>query len=94
MRIGERVKEYILAEYLPDTDPGDLTYETPLIKSGILDSLATLNVRSFVEDEFEVRLENHEVDFDNFGTLGDIESLVEAKIELDELEDEPAVAID
>lgn len=91
MRIGERVKEYILSEYLPDTDPSELTFQTPLLKSGILDSLATLQLRSFVEDTFDVEVESHELDFDNFGTLGDIESMVEAKIAAEEADDEPAV---
>ena len=79
MKIGEQVKQYILTEYLPDTDPAELTYQTPLIQSGILDSLATLNLRAWIEDEFEVRLENHELSLQHFGTLADIEALVESK---------------
>ena len=94
MRIGERVKEYIMAEYLPDTDPGELTYQTPLISSGIIDSLAALSLRSFVEDTFDVSLESHELDYESFGTLADIETLIEGKIEEPGDDEDPILSCD
>lgn len=78
--IGERVKGFILREYLPDVDPVELTYDTELLRSGILDSLATLRLRAWLEDEHDIRLEGHELDFDHFGTIADIERLVESKV--------------
>ncbi len=79
--IAETVKGYILREFLPDVDPDELTRDTELVESKILDSLATLRLRAYLEEEFDIELAGHELDFDNFGTLADIESLVRSKTE-------------
>ncbi|MFC1773712.1 acyl carrier protein [Pseudomonadota bacterium] len=77
--IGNKVKEFIMNEFLPGEDPDQLTESTPLISGGILDSLATLKVVSFLEENFGITVAPHETDEDNFGTIADIVSLVESK---------------
>ena len=77
--IGNKVKEFIMNEFLPGEDPDQLTESTPLISGGILDSLATLKVVSFLEENFGIKVEPHETDEDNFGTISDIEKLVQSK---------------
>ena len=77
--IGNKVKEFIMSEFLPGEDPDQLTESTPLISGGILDSLATLKVVSFLEENFGITVAPHETDEDNFGTIADIVSLVESK---------------
>lgn len=77
--IGNKVKEFIMSEFLPGEDPDQLSDSTPLISGGILDSLATLKVVSFLEENFGIKVEAHETDEDNFGTIGDIEKLVQSK---------------
>lgn len=73
------VKAYILKEFLPGESPDALTEETPLITGGILDSLATLRLVAFLEEEFGIELAAHEADRDHLNTIADIASLVEAK---------------
>lgn len=73
------VKEFILSEFLPGEDPGELTDTTPLISGGILDSIATLKVVLFIEERFNVVFEAHEVDRENFDSLANIARLVAAK---------------
>ena len=77
--IGNKVKEFIMSEFLPGEDPDQLSESTPLISGGILDSLATLKVVAFLEENFGIKVEPHETDEDNFGTISDIEKLVQAK---------------
>lgn len=77
--IGQRVKAYILAEFLPDIDGDELHGGTPLISSGILDSLAVLNLRAWIEDTFDIGLDSHDLEFDAFGSLDDIEQLILSK---------------
>ena len=77
--IGNKVKEFIMNEFLPGEDPDQLMEDTPLISGGILDSLATLKVVSFLEENFDIKVEPHETDEDNFGTISDIEKLVQSK---------------
>ena len=74
-----RIKEIILAEFLPDEDSALLTDTTALMTGGVLDSIATLNLVSLLEDEFDISLAAHEVNVDNFNTLEAIAALVESK---------------
>lgn len=73
------VKQYILDTYLPGENPSALTPTTPLISSGILDSLATLDLVAFLENRFGVELEAHDVDHSKLGTLESIASMVQSK---------------
>lgn len=73
------VKDYILNEFLPGEDPAALTEATPLITGGILDSLSTLKLVSFLEEKFGIQIEAHEADVEHLNTLTDIAALVHAK---------------
>jgi acyl carrier protein len=78
--IQTTVKQYILAEFLPGQDPAELTAELPLITGKILDSIEVLKLVSFLEGEFGIQLEAHEVDFDHLDTIASIAELVESKL--------------
>jgi acyl carrier protein len=78
-RIQETVKAYILREFLEGEDPANLTESTPLITAGILDSLATLKLVTFLEQEFKIQVQAHEADVEHLNTLADITQLVTAK---------------
>jgi acyl carrier protein len=77
--IADNVKEFILREFLPGEDPAALTDSTPLIAGGILDSLATLKLVAFLEEQFKVTLAPHETDEEHLGTIADIVRLVQSK---------------
>ena len=74
------VKNYILTTFLPGEDPNALTPTMPLRTSGILDSLATLELVAFLEERFGVELEAHDIDPSRLETLNDITSLVQSKL--------------
>lgn len=73
------IKEFILTRFLPGEDPSALTETTPLITGGILDSLATLEIVSFLEERYGIELQAHEVDPSRIGTLDGMAELVLAK---------------
>ena len=75
------VKEFVLAHFLPGEDPRALTPSTPLITSGILDSLAPLELVAFLEERYAIELEAHEADASRLGTLRDIAHLVQSKLD-------------
>ena len=77
--IKEAIRSYILSEYLPGESPANLTDQTPLRTSGILDSMATLSLVSFVEKTFGVMLDAHETGIENFDRIEDIAALVARK---------------
>ena len=77
--IRGRLKSHILAEYLPGEAPENLTNVTPLRTSGILDSIATVKLVSFIEATFNVELEAHETGIQNFDRIEDIAALIVRK---------------
>ena len=52
--IKTTVKTFILNEYLPGEDPAALTDDTPLMTTGILNSIAVLKVVTFLENQFGI----------------------------------------
>ena len=78
--IKSTVKRFILEEFLPGERPDALTDQTPLVAEGVLDSLATLRLVSFLEKEFRISLAPHEVDAEYLNTLPSIATLVRSKL--------------
>lgn len=77
--IVDPVRTFILDEFLPGEDAGQLTETTPLITGGILDSLATIKLVTFLEERFKISVQAHEADADHMDTLADIAKLVASK---------------
>lgn len=77
--VKDTIRDYILREYLPGESPANLTDETPLRTSGILDSMATLNLVTFLEESFGITIDAHETGIDQFDRIADIAALVAQK---------------
>lgn len=78
--IRSAVREYILKEFLPGEDPAALTNSTPLISGGILDSIATARLVSFLEDRFDVRYKASEIGVQRMDTIELITTTTESKL--------------
>ena len=76
---AETIRHFVLTKYLPGESPDNLKDDTPLRTSGILDSLATLALISFIEERFGIEVEAHETDVDNFDRIDDIVAFIERK---------------
>ena len=77
--VSDTIRQFILTKYLPGESPENLRNDTPLRTSGVLDSLATLSLISFIEDEYGIQIEAHETDVDNFDRIEDIVAFIERK---------------
>ena len=78
--ISGDVQAFILKEFLPGENPDNLTESTALITGGILDSIGTLKLVSFLQEKYDIQVEAHEADVDHFNTIADIASYVHSKI--------------
>jgi acyl carrier protein len=79
--IAGKVRDFIVAEIMFDQDPGSLADDTPLL-GGIMDSLGLMQLVSYIEEEFDVTIDDAEVTVDNFRTIADIERLVSGKVKV------------
>ena len=73
------VKRFILQNFLPGEDPKDLTNDTELKESGILDSMSTLKLVAFLEEHFKIELEASDLDAGNLSSVANIANLVASK---------------
>lgn len=78
--IRQTVRQFILDNFLQGEDPSNLTDDTELKESGILDSLSTLKLVSFLEDTYKVEFEANDLDAGNLASLASIERLVRSKL--------------
>jgi acyl carrier protein len=78
-QVADTIRQFILTKYLPGESPENLRDDTPLRTSGVLDSLATLGLISFIEQEYGIEVEAHETDIDNFDKIQDIVAFIERK---------------
>jgi acyl carrier protein len=77
--IKDQVRQYILTEFLPGESASNLKDDTSLRSSGVLDSMATLQLVTFVEETFGIEVEAHEAGVENFESLNDIAAFVQQK---------------
>ena len=76
--IKDQIRDYILKNYLPGEDASNLEDDTPLKDSGILDSLSTLKLVTFVEETYGITVSPHEASSE-FDRIEDIAALVQQK---------------
>jgi acyl carrier protein len=76
--IKERLRQHILSTYLPGEDASNLQDDTGLKSTGILDSLSTLKLVTFVEETYDITVSPHEAASD-FDRIEDIAALVQRK---------------
>ena len=78
--ISAAVKSFILGKFLPTESPDSLDDSRALISHGVLDSLATVQLVSFLEDNFHINVQADEINIDNLDTISDIASFVATKL--------------
>jgi acyl carrier protein len=78
-RIREEIRDYIVSEFLPGEKPENLKGDTELRSTGILDSVSTLRVVSFIEKKCGIEVEAHEASVENFESIDSIVAFVQSK---------------
>ena len=78
-RIATRVIAY-LSETKGVSDAAQVNADTPLIRSGLVDSLGMEDLIVFLEDSFGIAVEDEDLMPDNFETATAIASFVQRKL--------------
>jgi acyl carrier protein len=77
--VKEQLRQYIVREFLPGESLANLKDDTPLRTSGLLDSMATLQVVTYVEENFGIEVQAHEAGVENFESIEKIAAFVLGK---------------
>ena len=76
-QIEAQVRDFLATE-LVDMERADLAPDTPLL-TGLLDSFGLTSLLAFLEETYDVAIDNTEVVDENFGTIRDVAILVRDK---------------
>lgn len=77
-KICEQIREYIANEVL-STNNNQWDDDTDIISSGLLDSLSTVKLLVFVEDNFDISFDDS-LELDNFKSVNTIANIVYEKV--------------
>jgi len=76
--VKERIKAYLAEEFFGGDD-SELNNDTKLVSSGLLDSISTMQVISFLEDEYQVEFYPQEMTPEYIDTVDLLAQCVEDK---------------
>ncbi|MRR18802.1 acyl carrier protein [bacterium] len=71
----EMVLKYVIKEYIDDDD-ATITYETPLISSGYVDSFSMVSLLVFLENKFKIKIPPSKATPEAFDSVNNIVALV------------------
>ena len=71
----ETILKYVINEYAEDED--DVTYDTPLISSGLVDSFSMVSLKRFLEVKYKISIPDDKATPEAFDNVNKIASLVQ-----------------
>ena len=69
------VLQYVIDEYLEEDDE-EITYNTPLISGGIVDSFSMVSLKRFLENKYSINIPDDKATPEAFDTVDKIVTLV------------------
>jgi len=72
--IKKTVLEYVVEEYLEDEK--ELTYDSPLISGGIVDSFSVVSLKRFLESKYKISIPDEKATPEAFDSVDKITDLV------------------
>ena len=79
MSVENRIRNYILENYLFTDDQGMLGSDDSFLQKNILDSTGMLEVIYFLEDEFAIKVQDEEMVPENLDSVNRIVAFLERK---------------
>ncbi len=73
--IKDLVLKYVISEYMEDEDE-EITYDTPLISSGYVDSFSMVSLLVFLENKFKIKIPPEKATPEAFDSVNSIVALV------------------
>lgn len=78
--IKDVLRDYILENLLPGENPANLADDTELKESGILDSMSTLKLVTFLEGQYQIEFEAADLEPANLSNISSLERLIRSKL--------------
>ena len=80
MSIEENVRSFIVENFIFDDNPDPLDNTQSFLESGIIDSTGILELVSFIEENYSIKMEDEELIPDNLDSVNNVVSYINRKI--------------
>lgn len=74
--IKDTVLQYVKNEYLETDDDREITYTTPLISGGIVDSFSMVSLKVFLETKYNIQIPDAKASPEAFDSVNNIVNLL------------------
>ncbi|HSW53921.1 MAG TPA: acyl carrier protein [Ignavibacteriaceae bacterium] len=74
--IKDTILQYVKNEYLETDDDREITYDTPLISGGIVDSFSMVSLKVFLETKFNIQIPDAKASPEAFDSVNNIVNLL------------------
>jgi acyl carrier protein len=74
--IKDTILQYVKNEYLESDDDREITYHTPLISGGIVDSFSMVSLKVFLETKFNIQIPDAKASPEAFDSVNNIVNLL------------------
>jgi len=75
IEMKELIRNYVIKEYIDDDDV-TITYDSPLISSGYVDSFSMVSLLVFLENKFKIKIPPSKATPEAFDSVNNIVALV------------------
>ncbi|MCU0289438.1 MAG: acyl carrier protein [Acidobacteria bacterium] len=70
------ILDYVKEEYLEEDDDKEVTYSTPLISGGIVDSFSMVSLKRFLETKYKIQIPDAKATPEAFDSVNNIVKLM------------------
>ncbi|MBN1634152.1 MAG: acyl carrier protein [Ignavibacteria bacterium] len=74
--LKDEILDYVKNEYLEEGDDREVTYDTPLISGGIVDSFSMVSLKVFLENKFNIQIPDAKASPEAFDSVDNILNLL------------------
>lgn len=79
-KIQDQIKALIVEKVLVGVDPSEISNDSELVSELGLDSIQIIGLIGGLEEEFDIVLEDDDLDFELFSTINNLAKLVKGKL--------------
>jgi acyl carrier protein len=72
----EVILEYVQEEYLDDEEDDEISYDSPLISAGIVDSFSMVSLKRFLETKYKIQIPDAKATPEAFDSVNKIVELL------------------
>ncbi|MDD8013654.1 MAG: acyl carrier protein [Acidobacteriota bacterium] len=75
--LKDAILDYVKKEYLEEDDDREISYDTPLISGGIVDSFSMVSLKRFLETKYAIQIPDAKATPEAFDSVNNILKMLE-----------------